>query len=70
MSEFTFLKDKVVLVTGSTRGIGHAICDAFAREGAKTICTGTKQDSCDQVSQEFQDNPSPTGNLCNIMLTT
>jgi 2-deoxy-D-gluconate 3-dehydrogenase len=30
-------KSKVVIVTGASRGIGQAICIAFAREGAKVV---------------------------------
>jgi len=30
-------KNKVVIVTGASRGIGQAICAAFAREGAKVV---------------------------------
>jgi NAD(P)-dependent dehydrogenase (short-subunit alcohol dehydrogenase family) len=34
------LKDKLALVTGSTAGIGYAIADALAREGARVIVNG------------------------------
>ncbi|MBL7198113.1 MAG: SDR family oxidoreductase [Candidatus Omnitrophica bacterium] len=33
------LKDKIVIVTGASRGIGRAICELFAYEGAKLITT-------------------------------
>lgn len=36
----TSLKDRVILITGSTRGIGHAIGLRAAQDGAKVVITG------------------------------
>lgn len=44
------LKNKVVLITGSTRGIGQAMAIAFAKAGAKVIINGRH----DQLSDEFK----------------
>ena len=41
------LKGKVVLLNGSTGGIGQAICRAFAREGAKLAIASTSQAKLD-----------------------
>jgi NAD(P)-dependent dehydrogenase (short-subunit alcohol dehydrogenase family) len=37
------LKDKRALVTGSTAGIGHAVAEALAREGAHVLINGRTQ---------------------------
>lgn len=41
------LTGKLALVTGSTAGIGFAICEALAREGARVIVNGRSKESVD-----------------------
>ncbi|MBD3217083.1 MAG: SDR family NAD(P)-dependent oxidoreductase, partial [candidate division Zixibacteria bacterium] len=48
------LKDKVVLVTGSSRGLGKIIAGRFLEEGAKVIITGQKSDELDQAAEELR----------------
>jgi NAD(P)-dependent dehydrogenase (short-subunit alcohol dehydrogenase family) len=41
------LTGKLALVTGSTAGIGFAICEALSREGARVIVNGRSKESVD-----------------------
>ncbi|HEX6388828.1 MAG TPA: SDR family oxidoreductase [Solirubrobacteraceae bacterium] len=48
------LTDRVVLVTGGTRGLGRAMVDAFAAAGARVVVSSRKQDACDRVAEELR----------------
>ena len=41
------LRDKVVLITGATGGIGQALTQAFAQEGCKLAISSTRQEKLD-----------------------
>jgi len=47
------LDGKVVLITGSTRGIGLAIARACAARGAKVVISSRKADVCEHVRDEI-----------------
>ncbi|WP_286831012.1 MULTISPECIES: glucose 1-dehydrogenase [Kordiimonas] len=46
--------DKVVFVSGSSRGIGEAIVRAFAANGAKVIVSSRDQDACEGVAESIR----------------
>jgi dehydrogenase/reductase SDR family member 7B len=51
MNEFCSMKDKVVIITGASSGIGKALAFAFGNEGAKIVITGRKKAPLLDVSE-------------------
>ena len=52
MDQLFDFTDKVVLVTGGSRGLGRAMVLAFAERGADAVITSRKQDNCERVAEE------------------
>ena len=50
------LKEKKVLITGATGGIGSAMAKRMAKQGADRVLSGTKKDSLETLSNEIGDN--------------
>jgi dehydrogenase/reductase SDR family protein 4 len=49
------LAGKVAVVSGASRGIGRAIAELFAREGATVVICGRKQETLLQAAAEMKD---------------
>ena len=48
------LAGKVAVVTGGSRGIGRAVCLAFAREGARVVVVGRNKEICQKVVADIE----------------
>ena len=52
-----------VLVTGATRGLGHALAVAFARQGDTVYATGRSESALDKLGKEARGRPLGGANL-------
>ena len=50
----TDFKDKIVLITGGSRGLGRSMALGFARKGAHIAIVSRKLEVCEQVAGEVK----------------
>jgi NAD(P)-dependent dehydrogenase (short-subunit alcohol dehydrogenase family) len=50
------LSGKIALVTGASRGIGQAIAELLAEQGAHVIISSRRQEDCEKVAQSIIDS--------------
>jgi len=49
------VRGKVVLITGSSRGIGKAIALQMAKSGSKVVISSRSKENCDDFAKELID---------------
>jgi len=61
------LENKTALITGSTKGIGKAIAQRMAEQGARVVISSRNQDACDEIAAEIrQQDGEAIAVACNI----
>ncbi|MGH1491547.1 MAG: SDR family NAD(P)-dependent oxidoreductase [Acidimicrobiales bacterium] len=56
MTDAFDMTDKVVVVTGGSRGLGRAMAEAFAHRGADVVITSRKLPACEMLAQQITES--------------
>ena len=61
MEDLFSVADKVVIVTGASRGIGKAVARGFIARGAKLVCTARSVESMAELAASAPDRVAVVG---------
>jgi NAD(P)-dependent dehydrogenase (short-subunit alcohol dehydrogenase family) len=62
----TPLKDKIIVITGSTRGFGYVAAQELLKAGATVIVSGRSQEALDQAVKSLSEFGNVTGWMCDV----
>ena len=48
--------DRVILVTGGSRGLGRAMCLGLAERGARVVIASRKLDACEELAAQIRES--------------
>ena len=60
------MKNKVAVITGSTRGFGYAIAEAMLKAGATVIVSGRSTDALERAIQSLESLGEVRGLVCDV----
>jgi NAD(P)-dependent dehydrogenase (short-subunit alcohol dehydrogenase family) len=60
------LKDKVVVITGSTRGFGYAIAEAMLQAGAKVVISGRSEEAIQKAIKSLNNFGTVASHVCDV----
>ena len=49
-------KNKKILITGATGGIGYSLVEKFYNLGAEVVATGTKEEKLNELKKKISEN--------------
>ena len=61
------LKDKVAIITGGSRGIGKAIAEVFARQGASLSLVARNENELRATQKELEKNSARVKISCSVL---